>query len=272
MLMTESKIRESNYHFREVWQLYARKSPAGDAFDQEGVSFANANQPWFFMNVGLLNRPAYDKSDLKQRAALAVEYFRTSKNPWLFSASEDWLGTNAPSVLSNLGLEHKLDLIGMVAERLTPPRRTLPPIRLRRINDEQTRVELADLNADAYGVPRDWGRQALASPALWRAPLFGTLAYMEGEPASGAFVVPIDKALYVAWVATSKTHRRKGLAELVIRACLNDAQEATGIKRTVLHATDEGFPVYQRIGYRPVVKFPLYTFKFCIPAHAGEGI
>ena len=256
--MTESEIRESNHQFREVWQLYAGKSSAGEAFDQDGMSFANANQPWFFMNVGLLNRPVYDESDLEHRAVEAVEYFRSSKNPWLLTASENWFGANAPSVLAKVGLKHKLDLIGMVATRLNSPTRPLPRVQLRRINDEQTRVELADLNADAYGVPRDWGRQALASPALWQAHLFGTISYIEGEPAAGAFAVPIDKALYVAWVATTKTHRGLGLAELVVRACLADARDATGIERTALHATENGFPLYLRMGFRSVVRFPLY--------------
>jgi hypothetical protein len=62
----------------------------------------------------------------------------------------------------------------------------------------------------------------------------------------------------LCWVATSKTHRGLGLAELVIRTSLEDAGKSTGIERTILHATDDGFPVYLRMGYRSVVKFPLY--------------
>jgi hypothetical protein len=71
-------------------------------------------------------------------------------------------------VLSELGLVYKLDLIGMVAERLNPPTRPLPDVRLRRIDNEETRLALADLNADSYGVPREWGRQAIGGAALWQ--------------------------------------------------------------------------------------------------------
>ena len=66
----------------------------------------------------------------------------------------------------------------------------------------------------------------------------------------GRLAVSIDEALYVAWVATSKTHRRLGLAELVVRASLGDARKATGLERTVLHATEDGFAVYLTMGYR----------------------
>ena len=46
--------------------------------------------------------------------------------------------------------------------------------------------------------------------------------------------------------------------ELVIRTSLEDARKATGIERTILHATGEGVSVFRRMGYRSVVKFPLY--------------
>ena len=254
----KAEIEESNRHLREAWKLYARVSPGGEALDRNGLSFANANQPWFFMNVGMLHEPIVDEFDLERRAKEAVEYFGTGRNPWVLTASEDWFGPNANSVLSGVGLVYKLDLMGMVAERLRPATRPLPDVQLRRIDDEQTRFALADLNADCYGVPRDWGRQALCSEALWQTSLFGTIAYVGGEPASGAFALAIDDALYVGWVATSKAHRRLGLAELVMRTSLENARKATGVERTILHATNDGLPVYLRMGYRSVVKFPFF--------------
>lgn len=256
--MTQSEIEESNLHLREVWKLYAHRSPGGEVFDQDGLSVANARQPWFFMNIGMLNQPVANEPDLERRAKEALELFIGERNPWVLAGSEDWFGSNADAVLSEVGLEHKLNLTGMVTERLRDPIHALPDVQLRRIADEETRFAIADLNADAYGVPREWGRKALSSASLWQMPLFGTIAYVNGEPASAAFTLLVDKALYVAWVATSRAHRRLGLAELVIRRSLEDARNETGVERTVLHATAEGFPVYQRMGYRPVVKFPFY--------------
>jgi predicted GNAT family N-acyltransferase len=92
----------------------------------------------------------------------------------------------------------------------------------------------------------------------WQSAIYGTIAYVGDEPASGTFALPIDDALYIAWVATAKAHRGSGLAEMVIRKSLADAKEATGLERTVLHATTDGRPVYQRMGYHDVVKFPCY--------------
>ena len=255
--MNQSDIEESNHQLREAWKRYAEASPGGESFDRDGLSFANAKQPWAFMNLCLLNRPATNQRDLESRAKEAAAYFGVSKNPWLLGASEDWLGGKAHQVLSSLDLEFKINLTGMLAEPLNPPLCPLPPAQLRRINDEEASLALAHLNADAYGVPHEWGRLALGA-ALSRSQIFGMVAYVGDKPASGALALPIDHALYIAWVATAKQFRRLGLAELVIRACLDDAKKVTRLERTFLHATADGLPVYLRMGYRPIAKFPFY--------------
>ena len=106
--MKQSDIEESNRQLRKAWKRYARASPGGESFDREGLSFANAKQPWSFMNLCMLNCAAANQRDLETRAKEAVEYFGTRKNPWLMGASEDWLGPNAERVFSRLGLEFKL--------------------------------------------------------------------------------------------------------------------------------------------------------------------
>lgn len=237
----KDEVAESNRHLQEAWKLYARVSPGGEAIDRAALAFANAKQPWFFMNVGALRTPVTDQADLARRAREALDYFSEPGNPWVLTGSEDWFGPNASSALSAVGLVHKTDLMGMVAERLLPATRQFPQVEMRRIGDEGTRLALADLNAASHDVPRQWGRLALASAALWEEPLFGTVAYIKGEPASGAFALPIDDALMVGWVATAKTHRRKGLAEMVMRESLAEAKKATGLDRTVLHATADGW-------------------------------
>ena len=257
--MPETEIIESNVQFREAWKLYAQRSPYGEVFDREGLRFANANQPWAFMNLALLLGPVAGASDLEHRARLAVNYFGSERIPWFLTASADWFSGNGDQVLRDLGLVRKLSLTGMVAERLAPPVRPLPEVEVRRIDSEATRTALADLNADSYGVPREWGRLAVGGAALWDTPLFGTIAYVRGEPASGTLAIPIGDVLYVGWVATGKAYRGQGLAEVVIRKTLEEATMATGLERTVLHATADGYPVYLRLGYRSVVDFPMYA-------------
>ena len=150
-------------------------------------------------------------------------------------------------------------VVSMVTEQLVPPVRPLPEVDTRRIDDEQGRLALADLNAAVYDVSSAWVRRAVAGEALWHTPVYGYVAYVDGHPVSTAFAVPLHGVLYVGYVATALAHHRRGLAELVMRRSLEDATRDTGITRTALHATADGYPVYLRMGYRPVDAFALYV-------------
>jgi len=46
----------------------------------------------------------------------------------------------------------------------------------------------------------------------------------------------------------------EGYGEATVRKALYEGARATALKRTVLHATEAGFPVYRRIGYRKVAR------------------
>jgi hypothetical protein len=128
------------------------------------------------MNIAMLQKPVADKSDLKRLAGIAINYFKGRNNPWFLTGSETWFRSNAGEVLRDLGLGCKLKLVGMVAERLAPPQRSLPDVKFSRIDNEATRNALADLTADSYGVPREWGR------GQWQILLFGRSGSLELSP------------------------------------------------------------------------------------------
>jgi len=173
--MTDADIIESNRQFQEAW--YAQASSSGQVFDRDGLSIANANQPWSFMNMVMLKGPVADEKDLKHRARVALNYFE-ARNNWFLTASEDWFGSNAGQLLADLGFvfKFKLNLVGMVAERLALPRRPLPDVEVHRIDNEATRCALSDLNADSYVCPETGeGKQS-------QGPLYGAHCSLELSP------------------------------------------------------------------------------------------
>jgi GNAT superfamily N-acetyltransferase len=196
---------------------------------------------------------------LAAHAHAAMAYFGREHRPWFLAGSQQWLGDGAAETLSHLGLTQASTVVGMVTEQLASPARPLPEVETRRIDDERGRLALADLNAAAYDVAAEWVREAVAGEALWHTPLYGYVAYVDGAPVSTAFAVPLHGVLYVGFVATASAYRRRGLAELVMRRSLEDATRVTGITRTALHATADGYPVYIRMGYRPVDAFWLFV-------------
>ncbi len=253
------EVRESHEQFSAAWSLYARCSGAGEVVEMDGLRVANARQPWYLMNAALLTAPVSSQKNLSALADAAIRCFASEKTPWFLAGSQQWLGDGATETLSRLGFSKAFTVVGMVTERLAPPARPLPEVETRRIDDERGQQALADLNATAYDISAEWVRGAVAGESLWQTPLYGYNAYVDGQPVATAFAVPLSGVLYVAFVATAVAHRRRGFADLVMRRCLEDATRETGITRTVLHATADGYPAYIKMGYRPVDEFSLYV-------------
>ncbi|MDF2544820.1 MAG: hypothetical protein K0S47_4538 [Herbinix sp.] len=57
------------------------------------------------------------------------------------------------------------------------------------------------------------------------------------------------KTGYVLNVYTLPNHRRKGLATKVLTKIINESQER-GVGKLYLNATEEGMPVYKKLGFR----------------------
>ena len=258
-MIDQKELSESHEQFSAAWSLYAHRSGIGEVVDTEGLCIANSRSPWFLMNAASLGKPVSSQAELAARANEAMTYFANEQHPWFFIGSKEWLGDGSSETLSRLGLTKAFSVTGMVAEQLAPLSRPLPEVETRLIDDDSGRLALSDLNAVAYDLPPDWVRGVVAGAPLWQTPLYGYNALVEGHPVATAFAVPLNGVLYVAFVATAAAHRRRGLAELVMRRCVEEATEQTGITRTVLHATADGYPSYVRMGYRPVDEFSIYV-------------
>ncbi|NMO19545.1 GNAT family N-acetyltransferase [Pyxidicoccus fallax] len=261
---TRAEIDESHAQYRGSWRMLALGSPAGEVVERPEVFITACHVSWAMMNAAFLRAPAESEQALSAAVASAARYFSTTKHGWAFVLSDDWLAPSlrerAESILTWYGLKFQpqMNAVGMVAERLAEPVRPLPSLDLRPVKDAWTREAVADINSLCYDVRREIGREAFAVESLYGPDCLGFVGCRDGAPATSAVAMRVDNVAYVALVATLPEHRRVGAAEATIRHALAEARRDWGIERTVLHATDAGLPVYQRMGYRPVTLFRTY--------------
>ncbi|MDI1482712.1 GNAT family N-acetyltransferase [Polyangium sp. y55x31] len=256
------EIVESVDQMIRMWSIFAGRFPDAKVEALPGITVTLSGTPMVFVNLIHLSSPVRDRDDLTERCRMAIAYGKASGAPWLFSACDPWLGDPevAEEVLSGLGLTRQLGTKGMVTDTLLPPQRSLPAeLEIRRVNDEETRYALSDLNMLSYGMPIPLGRDAIGRSSYWHDSFYAYVGFVNGEPVSCTLTSPVDGRLYVAWVATHPDHRRKGYGDAVMRRSLEEARAATGLRRTVLHATDMGYPVYEAMGYHSVVGFSWYA-------------
>lgn len=248
------EIEEANSQLVKAWRLFSRSSPERAHGELPGLKLAWGEVPYFAYNAIIVDGPVASQGELDRRVALAVEYMSSRSFKGILMVCDDWIPAGA-----RIQLQLAWKMTGMLADELRPPARSLPKLDLRRVTDRRTLVDIYDINCTGYAVPLELGRASTGPVEDWDENRFGYVAYQEGEPVACAATFPIDNRLYVGMVATMPHAQRRGYAETVLRHSLEEAGRATGLQRTVLHASDAGFPIYLRMGYRATSKFSVYV-------------
>lgn len=86
------------------------------------------------------------------------------------------------------------------------------------------------------------------------------LGFLNGKPAVTCLAVEHEDISTVSLhqIATLAEYRGKGLATAITHAALVDAKNK-GIKRAILGASDEGKPLYEKMGFKTYRMFDLYN-------------
>jgi hypothetical protein len=199
---------------------------------------------------------AMDEVCLANAARAVGEYASARGFPWMFSVAEP-LATSTLMLVA-AGLEKSMSLTYMETEALRTPVRPLPQLKFRAIETQNDCDIMSDLNSFAYGMPPEWSREA-CSISMWARDAYGAIACSGEAPVSTATVLINGDAMNVVCVATPEPYRGRGYAEAVTRHVIQESARRWNLRRTVLHATDAGLPVYERMGYQPLVKFGIWS-------------
>jgi ribosomal protein S18 acetylase RimI-like enzyme len=106
--------------------------------------------------------------------------------------------------------------------------------------------------AAALGMPGDLLPGIFDSALLDDETYVARNVYVDGEIAATAAVIVTDKVAGVYNVATPERFRRRGLGEAATRAVIADGVRR-GCTSTTLQASEMGYPIYERMGFRTVV-------------------
>jgi GNAT superfamily N-acetyltransferase len=118
----------------------------------------------------------------------------------------------------------------------------------------------ADLpRCGALGISRDWGSERRKWGMLFEVgEVYGI------EDADGRLIATTVLTRYGAQFATismvlvAPRHERRGLGKLIMRHVIDQAAGAT----LVLHATSEGRPLYEKLGFRPFGAIEAHVGRF----------
>lgn len=252
----------SNQQFINAWSYIASACPTGEILEANELAIIWSGIDSVLLNTVFLTKPVYDEAELEAKIKVACDYAKKRNQPWWMVVAEDWvprfLRPQMDEVFARQELVPLLTLAGMATGQLLPSTRS-SKLDCVSVNNLEMRQAVADINSISNNLPLAPFREALELDRFWQETVFGTLGYIENQPVSTAITFLINDEFYLGWVATLPDYRNQGYAEAVSRHSLEQAAQRYGKKRTALHATPAGFPVYQRMGYQPTAYFRAYA-------------
>lgn len=217
----------------------------------DGVRLADGASPNPFLNAATLTRPL-DPAEVVPLTDRLGAFFaeRPDGGPWVL-----WSGWPTPD-LAALGYA----LWGYPPIMVRPPGGALPPAPPElRIAEVSTAAELAAFERTFVEAYPALGVEALLPGAVFASSLLGGrfrffAGYVGDDLVSVAAALTCDDVLDVTYVATRPEARRRGYGTAVTWA----ATLAEPSLPAVLEASDEGRPVYERMGFREVGRMSLW--------------
>jgi ribosomal protein S18 acetylase RimI-like enzyme len=116
-------------------------------------------------------------------------------------------------------------------------------------------AELGRVNERAYGLNSGVFVLLLSALRDQRVRTYGLVD--QGAFVSVALSMTLADDLSIQYVATERSHRRRGLAGSLVSALLREAR-ACGLRSATLQASPEGLSVYERIGFRRLAPLRAY--------------
>jgi len=263
--MTNADLVElSDLAFAEANRELARRA-GGAVHDEDGLLLlAGATDLPVLFNAamrterGLSGREAIARADRffgERRRGYSVLLRAHAPDDDLRAAASD-AGLTPFGDMPAMFLDHRL-------ADVAPP----PGVALRVVEGDEDAAEFGRVMGEAYatyGMPVECGIAGVGRLAVLRAPhIRALLALVDGRPAGGAMVILSHGIAGIYWVGTVPEARGRGLAELCTRAVGNVGFDL-GARLVTLQASVMGEPIYRRMGYFEVTRYP-YLVRFEAP-------
>jgi len=254
--------------FAEAWRLMCGGAPGSSLARGENVEYVFSGSPIPFFNIALLTARGISANDLKSGAREACAWASDKGVPWLFLLTHEGLGPglDAAALLDDCELKPQMALTGMLTERVTPSAQAPSGVELSVPRDDAACSTILDINAAAYGMDFGAAKDLIGTSSFW-ANHFPVVGAVDGTPAATAGVLMTDSCRYVCLVATDPAWQRRGLADAAMRRALELSAAVHGERPTVLHATEAGRPVYERMGYRTISHHTIFMEKRFLTEH-----
>jgi hypothetical protein len=262
-------IELSDLNFAESNRELSRRA-GGAVHDEDGLLYWVAPHPLpVLANAVFPTGPAPSGAELVRRARA----FFAGRNRGFTVTLRAHADGEATAAVRAAGLREWGNAPAMVLDRRLSDAVAPAGVSLQRVESDADVADFANVMRRAYatyGMPDDVAAAVLGKRDVLVAPhVVAFLARLDdGTPAAGAMTIVTHGVAGVYWVGTIPDARGRGLAELCTRAAGNAGFDL-GAGIASLQASEMGEPVYRRMGYVEVTRYPSFV-QFSAPT-AADG-
>jgi len=262
--MSDFEIIDGN--LRTAMRFFGRATGSGEVTSLPGVEAIFSGLDYGVFNIAMLTDTLVRREHgLELRVAEAARYFKTRTPRWSFWLCEDRLDVSsrhrAREVFANFGLRAISHPPGMIANSLIPPSRNLPALQVRRVSSGADQRAFAEITSISFEIPYSIAMAVYAQDLGWKGDYRGFVGIADGRIVAITATVAAAGVVGVYSLATHPSYRRMGYAEALLRAAVAKTQQETGIEKVVLQSTENGYPLYRRLGFRDSTRFSVYLTK-----------
>jgi GNAT superfamily N-acetyltransferase len=257
-------------NLRTAMRFFGEATGSGEVISLPGAVVNYSGLEYGVFNIAMLDSPVAQLGpgsdpSFETRVANIARYFRPRTQRWSLWLCDDLLDPvlrrHVKQILGDFGLRSITHPPGMIAHKLLPAAHALPSVEIHEVRDSAMRRAFAEITSVSFEIPFTIANAVYTQERAWQGAYQGYLAMAEGRPVSMMAIVEAAGVYGVYSLATQPMFRRLGYGEATMRAVLDKVITQGGPKPIVLQSTEQGYPLYRRMGFRDATRFSVYLTK-----------
>jgi GNAT superfamily N-acetyltransferase len=235
----------------ESYRVFARTTPGGRIEEREGLVLVDSLATDSMGNVAVVTSPTDDPA---AQIDEAEAFFAPRRTPWILFALPD-AGAGVEPAAQAHGLRYEGRFSGLLLDPIpVHPSHTPDCLEVRTVDT------IEELRAFERAASRAYEVESGPVYEGWLThPGFSFhLAYLRGEPVATATLVASNGVAGIVYVGTVPEARGHGFGQAVVWAAIQ-AGYALGLRTSALWATPMGRTMYERMGFRPITEYRIWS-------------
>ena len=251
---------------RNAANLEAALKFYGRAEERGGLTLITSPVAFSVFNIALLDEPVAEvEGEIERRILIAKRHFEAVHRPWSFWVCENDVPRremrNLYETMAGEGLQAIAESPGMDVQELQDPRRPLPLLEFRRVEDEVTRADFSMLVCASFHIPPPMAVAVYARPSFWSGHLSAWIGYAGARAVTTAATAVTNGVLGVYSVATLPEYRRMGYGEVAVRHAVARTREMGAGGPVVLQSSPGAVSLYRSLGFRTRTRFFIFATR-----------